>query len=129
MHISDKLDSCSSPIVDLKYDFKRLIALKHLWLVEDVTGIVSKILMMLYIAGYKSRFVACRVSSSFSVLSSTRAHIISKAQPHPENLLSCVNLSNRHWTICQLFQVLGLEDLQGLDKMPQKTLLIAYYSL
>ena len=29
-----------------------------------------------------------------------------------------VNLSDRHWTIYQLFQMLGLEDLQGLDKMP-----------
>jgi hypothetical protein len=46
MHISYKLDSRSSPIVDLKWDFKRLIALKDLWLVEDDTGIVSKILMM-----------------------------------------------------------------------------------
>ena len=46
MHISYKLDSRSSPIVDLKWDFKCLIALKDLWLVEDDTGIVSKILMM-----------------------------------------------------------------------------------
>jgi hypothetical protein len=84
MHISYKLDSRSSPIVDLKWDFKRLIALKDLWLVEDDTGIVSKILMMLYIAGYKSRWFACRVSSSLSVLSSTRAHLISNAQPHPK---------------------------------------------
>ena len=39
MHISYKLDSRSSPIVDLKWDFKRLIALKHLWLVEDDTAL------------------------------------------------------------------------------------------
>ena len=26
-------------------------------------------------------------------------------------------LSDRHWTIYQLFQVLVLEDVQGLDKM------------
>jgi hypothetical protein len=30
------------------------------------TGIVSKILMMLYIAGYKPRFVVCRALSSLS---------------------------------------------------------------
>ena len=69
MHISDTLDSRSSPMVDLK-------SLKDLTLVEDVTGIVSKILMMLYIAGYKSRFVACRGWSSHSGLSSTRAQLI-----------------------------------------------------
>ena len=45
----------------------RLIALKDLSLVFYDTGhagVVSKIQMMLYIAGYKSRFVACTVSSS-----------------------------------------------------------------
>jgi hypothetical protein len=35
------------------------LALKDLSLVADDTGIVSKILMMLYIAGLKSRFLAC----------------------------------------------------------------------
>ena len=64
MPISDKLDSHSSPIVDLKQDFTRVIALKDLSIVADSTGIVSQILMMLYMAEYKSRFVACRVSSS-----------------------------------------------------------------
>jgi hypothetical protein len=56
---SDRLDSGSSPIVDLKWDFTRLVALKDLSLVADDTGIVSKILMMLYIAELKSRFLAC----------------------------------------------------------------------
>jgi hypothetical protein len=64
--ISDKLDSSSSPIVYFAQDFKRLITLKDLSPVAEYTSIVSKILMMLYIAGYKSRFVACRVSSSLS---------------------------------------------------------------
>ena len=73
--------------------------------------------MMLYIAGYKSRFVACRALNSLCVLSSTRVHLISNAQSHPRNLLSLVNLSVRYLTIYQLFQVLCLEDLQGLDKM------------
>ena len=41
-----------------------LIVLKDLSLVVDDIGIVSKILMILYIAEYKSRFVARRVSSS-----------------------------------------------------------------
>jgi hypothetical protein len=36
---------------------------------------VSKILMILYIAGYKSRFIACRMSGSIFGLSSTRAHL------------------------------------------------------
>jgi hypothetical protein len=46
----------------------RLIALKDLSLVVDDTGIVSKILMMVYIARYKSRFVALyRVSSRLNV--------------------------------------------------------------
>jgi hypothetical protein len=48
-------------------DFMRPIALKDLSLVVDDTGIVSKILMMMYMAGYKSRFVACRALSSLSV--------------------------------------------------------------
>ena len=61
---SDKLDSLSSPIVYLKKDFTSLIALKDISLVADDTDIVSMILMMVYIAGYKSRFVACRVSNS-----------------------------------------------------------------
>ena len=95
-----------------------LIGLKDLSLVADDTGIVSKILMMLYIAGYKTRFVARRALNSLSVLSSTRVHLISNAQSHPQNLLSLVNLSVRYLTIYQLFQVLCLEDLQGLDKMP-----------
>ena len=73
---SDKLDSLSSPIVYLKKDFTSLIALKDISLVADDTDIVSMILMMVYIAGYKSRFVACRVSSSLSGFSSTRAHLI-----------------------------------------------------
>ena len=95
----------------------RLIGLKDLSLVADDTGIISKILMMLYIAGYKTRFVACRTLNSLSVLSSTRVHLISNAQSHPQNLLFLVNLSVRYLTIYQLFQVLCLEDLQGLDKM------------
>jgi hypothetical protein len=52
---------------------------------------------------------------------------------HPQNLLSSVNLSDRHWTIYQLFQVLGLEDLHGLDKMQKnnvpRCLLLAMISL
>jgi len=44
----------------------RLIALKDLSLGADDIGIVSKILMMLYIAGYKPRFVVCRALSSLS---------------------------------------------------------------
>jgi len=48
----------------------------RLSLVVDDTGIVSQILMMLYIAGYKPRFVACRALSSLSVLSSKRVHLI-----------------------------------------------------
>jgi hypothetical protein len=40
----------------------RLIVLKDLSIVVDDIGIVSKILMILYIAEYKSRFVARRVS-------------------------------------------------------------------
>ena len=55
-----------------------LIALKDLSLVADDTGIVSMILMMLYIAGHKTRFVACRVSNSLSGLASTRANLISQ---------------------------------------------------
>jgi hypothetical protein len=47
----------------------RLIALKDLSLVADDIGIVSKILMMLYIARYMPRFVACRVLNSLSRLS------------------------------------------------------------
>jgi hypothetical protein len=39
-------------------DFMRPIALQDLSLVVDDTGIASKILMMMYMAGYKSRFVA-----------------------------------------------------------------------
>jgi hypothetical protein len=83
----------------------RLIALKDLSLVADDTGIVSKIQMMLYIAGYKSRFIECSVSSNlwFIICKST----------HPQNLLSLVILSDRHRTIYQLFQVSCLEDLQG----------------
>jgi len=95
----------------------RLIGLKNLSLVADDTGIISKILMMLYIAGYNPLFVACRALNSISVLSSTRVHLISNAQSHPQNLLSLVNLSVRYLTIYQLFQVLCLEDLQGLYKM------------
>jgi hypothetical protein len=44
----------------------RLIALKDLLLVADDIDIVSKILMMLYIAEYKPRFVVCRALSSLS---------------------------------------------------------------
>ena len=52
----------------------RLIALKDLSLVADDTGIVSKIQMMLYIAGISHGLlnVVCRVISG---LSSARAHI------------------------------------------------------
>ena len=50
----------------------RLIALKDLSLVADDTGIVSKILMTLYMAGYKPRFVVCRALSGVSVLSSQK---------------------------------------------------------
>jgi hypothetical protein len=64
IYLSDKLDSRSS----------RLIVLKDLSIVSDDTGIVSKILMIMYIAGNKLWF-ACRVSSSLSGLSSTRAHL------------------------------------------------------
>ena len=74
--VSDKLDSRSSPIVYITQDFKRLITLKDLSPVAEDISIVSKILMMLYVAGYKLRFVACRVSSSPSGLASTRAHPI-----------------------------------------------------
>jgi hypothetical protein len=95
----------------------RLIGLKDLSLVVDDTGIISKILMMLYIAGYNPLFVACRALNSISVLSSTRVHLISNAQSHPQNLLSLVNLSVRYLKIYQLFQVLCLEDLQGLYKV------------
>ena len=49
--ISVKLDSLSTPMVNLKWDFTRLIALKDISLAADDTGIVSKILMMLNIAG------------------------------------------------------------------------------
>ena len=71
-----KLDIRLLPICDLKWDFTSLLPLKDLSLVADDTDSVSKILMMLYIAGYyKSLFVACRVSSSISGLSSTRAHL------------------------------------------------------
>ena len=70
-----KLDSRLSPICDLKQDFMSTLPLKDLQLYADDIDSVSKILMMLYIAGYKSRCIACRVSSSISGLSSTRAHI------------------------------------------------------
>jgi len=53
-----------------------LIALKDLWRVADNTGIISKILMILDTALYKSRFVACRMSSSLYGLLSTKAHLI-----------------------------------------------------
>ena len=64
-----------SPICNLKQDFTSLLPLKDLSLVADDTDSVSKLLMMLYIVGYKSRFAACRVSSSISGLSSTRDHL------------------------------------------------------
>jgi hypothetical protein len=73
---------------------------------------------MLYIAEYKSRFVACIALSSLSY-HLQESTWFSNAQPNPQNLLSLVNLSvYRYWTIYQLFQVLCLEDLQGLDKIP-----------
>ena len=71
----------------------RRIALNDLSLVADDTGIVSKIPMMLNIAGYKPRFATCRALNSLSVLSSTGVHLISNAQSHPQHLLSLVNLS------------------------------------
>ena len=52
-----------------------LLPLKDLSLVADDTDSVSKLLMMLYIDGYKSRFVACSVSSSISGLSSIKTHL------------------------------------------------------
>ena len=61
MCISDKLDSRSSPIVDLSRISRVLFPFKDLSLVAHHTDIVSQILMMMmmmmYIAGYKSRFV------------------------------------------------------------------------
>jgi hypothetical protein len=54
------LDSHSSAIFDLKKEFTDLIALKDLSLVADNTGIVRKMQMILYMAGYRSRCVACR---------------------------------------------------------------------
>jgi hypothetical protein len=66
----------STPIVYFAQDFKRLITLKDLSPVAEYTSIVSKILMMLSVAGYKLQFVAWRVSSSPSGLASTRAHPI-----------------------------------------------------
>ena len=62
--ISDKLDSHASPLVDLKQDCTRLVALKDLSLVADYTVIVSKILMMLYIAGLLH--IECIVLSGLS---------------------------------------------------------------
>ena len=56
-----KLDSRLSPICDLTQDFMSTLPLKDLQLVADDIDSVSKILMMLYIAGYKSRFIACSV--------------------------------------------------------------------
>ena len=65
----------------------RLIALKDISLVADDTGIVGQILMMLYIAGYKPRFVErWVVSLSYHLQESTW---FSNAQPQPQNLLSC----------------------------------------
>jgi hypothetical protein len=65
---------------------------KDLSLVVDDTGIVSKILMMLYIARYKPRLLHVErwvVSLSYHLQESTW---FSNAQPHPQNTLSLVNL-------------------------------------
>ena len=62
--------------------------------------------------------VECRVVSS--AYHRQESIWFSNAQPHPQNLLPLVNMSDRHWRIYELFQVLGLEDLQSLDKMPKK---------
>jgi hypothetical protein len=89
--ISDKLNSHALPIVGLQYNFTRLIALKDVSLVEE-TGIVRKILMMLYISGFKSRFVACKESSSLWL-------IIYKSPPDfpTPNLIHKINFT---WCIC-----------------------------
>ena len=66
----------------------------------------------MYVCMYVERWV---VSLSYHLQDSTWFF---NAQPHPQNLLSLVNHSTGYWTIYQLFQVLCLENLQGLEKMP-----------
>ena len=58
-----KLDSRLPPICDLKKDFTSLLPLKDISLVADDTDSVSKILMVLYIAGHGLLHVECRVVS------------------------------------------------------------------
>jgi hypothetical protein len=74
----------------------------HQLLVADDTSIVSKIEMMLYIAGYKLScgllYVECRVVSG---LSSTKAYLIfqrSGVKHHNHNPLICTML-NHHFTM------------------------------
>lgn len=85
-------------MVERKYDFTCLIALHDLSLGADDTGIVSMILMLLYIAGQPSHGLlhATIVSSSLFGLSSNRTHFNLTL---PQNLLSLVNISDKGTTI------------------------------
>ena len=60
---------------------------------------------LVYITEYKSQFVAweCRVVALACHL--PEVTWFSNTRLHPQNLLSLVNLSDRHWTIYQPFQV------------------------